>query len=384
MAEIFDRGYLADKVIQRAGQSNRRWGSHDRRQFAELTYGCVRWRRRLSVALAQDHPRFEDLVLAYCSLNKINLQAAIVPLPARLTEKLRSRWDDAALTRAERESLPDWLDEAIARQLGPRWDEVLPVLNEPAPVFLRANALKISAPQLVASLAKEGILGEDLGPETIRLARRVNVHSTKAFQRGEFEVQDWHSQMVAGRLDPKPGECVIDACAGAGGKTLHIAARMRNKGKLIAMDVVGTKLEELRRRATRAGATSIETRVIENRKVIKRLHGRADRVLLDVPCTGLGVWRRNPDAKWRLSVETIAKVGQLQRDILADYPMMVKPGGVLVYATCSVLPEENQNRLRAWLSQNATDWELESEETLWPTPGGGDGFYVARLRRRPA
>jgi 16S rRNA (cytosine967-C5)-methyltransferase len=182
-------------------------------------------------------------------------------------------------------------------------------------------------------------------------------------------------------LDPKPGERVIDACAGAGGKSLHLAALMKNKGKILSLDIHERKLEELRKRASRAGADIIETRTIDSSKVIKRLEETADRLLLDVPCSGLGVLRRNPDSKWKLSDEEIEKLRALQSQILESYSKMVKPGGRMVYATCSILPSENERQVEEFLKNAGGTFELLEERKFAPGKDGFDGFYAASLQK---
>jgi 16S rRNA (cytosine967-C5)-methyltransferase len=255
-------------------------------------------------------------------------------------------------------------------------------LNTEAPVYLRANRLKVTPEELVRELGREDIAASAAGPDGVMLARRSNVFLSRSFHAGLFEVQDLHSQLVARALEPRAGERVIDACAGGGGKSLHLAALMGGKGKVLAMDVAEGKLTRLRERANRAGASCIETRVIDGAKVIKRLADSADRLLLDVPCSGLGVWRRNPDGKWRLTAEEIARLKGVQAEILSRYAAMLKPGGLMVYATCSILPDENERQIENFLSHNGNGWELLDQRSLRPAPGGGDGFFVARLRRR--
>lgn len=173
---------------------------------------------------------------------------------------------------------------------------------------------------------------------------------------------------------------VIDACAGGGGKSLHLAALMQDKGRIISMDTEGWKLQELRRRARRAGTSIIETRTIDSSKVVKRLEGTADRVLLDVPCSGLGVLRRNPDAKWKLNPDFLENVRKTQAEIIASYSRMCKPGGKLVYATCSILPSENQEQIQKFLSAKSQDFQLVQEKIISPIEGF-DGFYMALLEK---
>jgi len=196
-------------------------------------------------------------------------------------------------------------------------------------------------------------------------------------------VQDASSQKVAEMLDPKPGMRVIDACAGAGGKSLHIATMMENKGQLIAMDIYENKLNELKRRARRNDIFNIETRVIDSTKVIKKLIDKADKVLIDAPCSGLGVLKRNPDAKWKLQPEFLDNIRATQKELLDSYSRMVKPGGQLVYATCSILPSENEMQVKAFLSrEEGKDFTLLNEEKIMPSKSGFDGFYISLLQKK--
>ncbi len=388
---IFRDGRPADKVIQFHLKNNRKWGSQDRRLFAECVYDLVRWWRKLlfvadvpwpaddtwQVSMRGPHER---AVEAWCLLNEVELGRGVVRA-FKSAEGLRKIWRDPTLPRSVRESIPDWMDTWASQQLGEQWDRVVSVLNSPAPVFLRANRLKTTPEELVQKLRAEKIESERAGEDGVRLVKRANVFLTKAFHAGLFEVQDLNSQKVAPALLAEPGMRVIDACAGAGGKSLHLAALMKNKGKIISMDVHEKKLEQLRLRATRAGATSIEARLIENNKTRKRLEGTAERLLLDVPCSGMGVLRRNPDSKWRLTREEVQRLIELQREILTGYSSMCKKGGLLMYATCSIMPLENSVQVRSFLSQSETGFELDTEETHWPEADGADGFYFARLKR---
>lgn len=388
---IFAEGRHADKVIQFSMKANKKWGSQDRRLFAESVYDLVRWWRKLLFVADIGWPNedmwtqtnakvHERVIEAWCAVNGVELGKGIVR-SAMSIDYANKVWADPTLPRAIRESIPDWMDQWAYTQMGDQWNRILPILNSPAPVYLRANRIRCTPKELVNKLAKEGVETELAGDDGLRLHKRTNVFLTKAFHEGLFEVQDLNSQKVAPSLEAGPGMRVIDACAGAGGKSLHLASIMKNKGKILAMDVQDKKLDALRERATRAGATSIEARFIENSKVWKRQEGTADRLLLDVPCSGLGVLRRNPDAKWRITREEIQRLIGLQREILTNYSAMVKPGGVMVYATCSIMPLENSIQVNSFLSQSETGFTLEHEETLWPEADGPDGFYLAKLKR---
>jgi 16S rRNA (cytosine967-C5)-methyltransferase len=249
---------------------------------------------------------------------------------------------------------------------------------------LRTNTLKTNRIALQKQLLEEGVESEPIGDDlALRLLKRQNVFTTKAFRAGMFEVQDYSSQLVAQLLAPTPGMRVVDACAGAGGKALHISALMQGKGSLIALDTVEWKLAELRKRASRGGAPNIETRVIESKKVVKRLYDSADRLLLDVPCSGLGILRRNPDAKWKLKPAAIEELRGIQQEILQSYSPILKPGGRMVYATCSILPSENQDQVTAFLKSPAgIDFRLLEEKRILPQDQGFDGFYMALLEKQ--
>jgi 16S rRNA (cytosine967-C5)-methyltransferase len=283
-----------------------------------------------------------------------------------------------------KESIPDWLDEMAAQQLPDKWDKTLNWLNRPAQVVLRTNRLKTDRKTLQQALHAEGIDTKAVGDgDALVLAERQNIFKSPLFKKGWFEVQDYSSQLVAMALAPEPGMRVVDACAGGGGKTLHLAALLQNKGSLIALDTFAWKLDQLRLRARRAGATNIETRPIESRKTIKRLYNSADRLLLDVPCSGLGVLRRNPDTKWKLTPEHIEQLRATQQDIIQSYSPITKPGGRMVYATCSILPAENQDQVRQFLDSEAgKNFHLLEEKSILPQDDGFDGFYIAVLERK--
>ena len=264
------------------------------------------------------------------------------------------------------------------------WTKELHALNEQASVILRTNTLKTSRPFLQKRLLDHEINTETISgyPDAVKLSERANVFTSDAFKEGLFEVQDASSQLVAPFLEVSPGQRVIDTCAGAGGKTLHLAALMENKGQLIALDIYSGKLKELKRRAKRNGVHNLETRLIDSTKVIKKLYNSADRVLIDAPCTGLGVLKRNPDAKWKLQPEFLEQIVQTQRELLRDYSKMVKKGGKMVYATCSILPQENKDQITHFLaSEEGSSFKLIKEKNIYSSRTGFDGFYMALLSK---
>jgi 16S rRNA (cytosine967-C5)-methyltransferase len=384
--EIYNEGLYADKVVQATLKRDKRWGARDRKFVAETIYDMVRWKRLYNeIAGTKYHYTRENLwknFTVWAVLNDINLPdwKEFINVPVR---RIKGGLDQARNNRSLFESFPEWMDEMAVGELGEdQWSKEIVALNKQAPVVLRANRLKISPEMLKVELEKEGIHTHLIKsyPDALELDERQNVFKTKAFKMGWFEVQDASSQLVAPFLEVEPGMRVIDTCAGAGGKTLHLAAQMDNKGQLIAMDIYGHKLQELKKRARRAGVHNIQTRVIDSNKVIKKLKASADRVLIDAPCSGLGVIKRNPDSKWKLQAEFVDKIRNTQHDILDAYASMVKVGGQLVYATCSILPSENQNQVEAFLSKHP-EFKFHKDLKVSPSESGYDGFYMALLER---
>jgi 16S rRNA (cytosine967-C5)-methyltransferase len=382
---IFIERRYADKVIEYTLRNNPKAGSADRAFIAESTYEVVRYYRLYVELLGHQPQGIDDFwqLLAVHLLVRKDIWPAWRELDGLDRAVIQARVDAADMPRAVRESVPDWIDQIGSQELGELWPPTLHALNQPARVILRTNTLRTNRNDLLHRLAEEGIEAEPYGPsEAVVLTRRKNVFQTGAFKAGWFEVQDYSSQQVARLLGPEPGMRVVDACAGGGGKTLHMSALMGGKGSLIALDTLAWKLEALRLRARRAGATNIDARVIDSSKVIKRLHGSADRLLLDVPCSGLGVLKRNPDTKWKLEVEELERLKSTQQHLLQTYCLMLRPGGRMVYATCSVLPAENNIQVASFLdSPVGAGFRVLSERTILPQEEGFDGFYMALLEK---
>ena len=380
LQEIFVKNRYADKAIEKVFKLNPQWGSRDRRFVAEAVYDIVR-NFRLYSELAQSQKNFWFITAVWLVIKEIEFPD---------WQEFKNLNREAIILQKEQlnsnlpvyESYPDWLWNLGIEELGEEvWTKEALAMNQQAQVVLRVNTLKTNAKKLIEEFTKTNIaLKEIEGIENaLQLVKRENVFQNNFFKLGWFEVQDAGSQLISAFLDPKPNQFVIDACAGAGGKSLHIAALMNNKGKLISMDVEGFKLEELKKRAKRAGVFNVETRVIEDSKTIKRLEGKADKLLLDVPCSGLGVIKRNPDTKWKLSLEVIERTKKLQEKILNDYCEMVKVGGEMVYSTCSILPSENKNQVDLFL-QTHSNFEFIIDKTILPSQGF-DGFYMALLKK---
>ncbi|WKK64843.1 RsmB/NOP family class I SAM-dependent RNA methyltransferase [Lutimonas zeaxanthinifaciens] len=382
---IYNENEYADKVVQKTLKLDKRWGARDRKFVAETIYDMVRWKRLYNeIAGTKEHYTRDNLwknFAVWATLKGIDLPDWKY-FEGTPTRRIKGKFDELQSIRKVRESIPDWMDDTGFKELGDKWDKELKELNKQARVILRTNTLKNTRNQLKAALEAEKIDTEILPgyPDALVLTERKNVFLTQAFKKGLFEVQDASSQLVAPFLDVKPGQKVIDTCAGAGGKTLHLASLMQNKGQIIAMDIYGHKLAELKKRAKRDGAHNIENRTIENSKVIKRLKGKADRVLIDAPCSGIGVLKRNPDSKWKLNKEFLDRIRKTQAEILDQYSSMVKKGGKLVYATCSILPSENEKQVESFLSSNK-DFKLIKEKKVSPSDSGFDGFYMALMQK---
>jgi 16S rRNA (cytosine967-C5)-methyltransferase len=387
LIEIFQNGKYADKVIEKVLRADRNRGAKDRAFIAENTYECVRYWRRLWF-LKTGETTIPENFSATDMIQLIGIQLILKGIDLPIWDEFRHLEKIQLLSYFEKlnirkiyASIPDWLDEKGVTELGAvQWGVELNALNQPSKVALRVNFLKTDLKKLQLNLSAEGFDTDIVGTESLVLKKRGNIFQSTLFQAGQFEIQDIGSQAITRFLEVEPGMRVIDACAGAGGKTMHLATIMENKGKIIALDTEQWKLDELKKRAKRNGAHIIEVRALDSTKVIKRLHESADRVLLDVPCSGLGVLRRNPDAKWKLSPEFIAKIMGTQQQILQDYSKMTKIGGKLVYATCSIFPSENEKQVELFLKQNP-NFKFLKEQKISPARDGFDGFYMALLER---
>jgi 16S rRNA (cytosine967-C5)-methyltransferase len=307
---------------------------------------------------------------------------------------------DDSLPPAVRCDLPDWLHARLVSQFGA--DETLALaraLNQPAPLDLRVNTIRTDRPAVLERLAADGIAAEPgpLSPLAVRLRGKPALVNYPLFVDGSVEVQDAGSQLLGFLLEPKRGEMVVDFCAGAGGKTLLLGALMRNTGRLYAFDVSDKRLAKLKPRLARSGLSNVHPARIEHERdqKVKRLAGKVDRVLVDAPCSGLGTLRRNPDLKWRQDEASVAELAAKQAAILESAARLVKPGGRLVYATCSLLADENDAIVDAFLARNpafrvvpAADIlgrqgiALDGERLrLLPHLHDSDGFFAAALER---
>ncbi|MCU0781002.1 MAG: RsmB/NOP family class I SAM-dependent RNA methyltransferase [Akkermansiaceae bacterium] len=374
---VFKEHRVLEQVLASAFEEHPKWGKRDRGFIAETAYEVIRWRRALAFLADSDE------AAALCAAQWTRMGYAIPEWwtyrGAAGTEILAREADLAAQPRRVRESVPDWLDDLGEAELGGAWEREIAALNRRAPVFLRVNTLRGSRDEAVAWLAQAGVAAAEVPGVPDALALEPGKMLPKPLREaGRVEIQDAGSQLIAPLLDPQPDDTVIDACCGAGGKTLHLAALMADRGRLFALDVEARKLGELERRAKRAAVTCLRPRLISP-EIITGLAGLADRLLIDAPCSGLGTLRRQPDLKWRLKPAGLERFRTLQRELLVDYQAMLKPGGRLVYATCSLLPSENRRAVDHLLA--AGGFRLLEERLVSPAETGFDGFYAAALEK---
>jgi 16S rRNA (cytosine967-C5)-methyltransferase len=377
---VFWENTNASKAIQSTLRGREDWGDKEKAVFSELAYDIIRhWRllwyllEKKSSSNEQDLQKLTQIYLLFKGLKNQD------------TSALKRRLESIKHLRVFAQSLPDWLDERGEQELKERWGPVIKALNTPADIDIRVNTLRTNKKELITILRKEGVIAKPLEgyPDALRLTEKSNVFSLPSFSEGLFEVQDAASQLVCNILDPQEGTRVVDACAGEGGKTLHLATLMKNKGKVIAFDTQEWRLKELRKRTVKAGIDTIETRCISSSKIYKRLEGTADRLLLDAPCSGLGTLRRNPDIKWKLTSDDLDRLITLQQDLLERYAPLTKPGGRMVYSVCSILPSECEAQIARFLRTHSNTFRLISEQRCSPDTDGTDGFYMALLERVP-
>lgn len=387
--EIFTNGAHADDTVEITLKKDARWGSRDRKFIASYIYDSVRWFRLYQSCLT-DLQKTTNNYYAIFAVAHINKGFELPPWEEFSDidiSEIKLALQKSLKIRKLKASIPDWLDDMGVKLFGEKdWEKEINALNQEAEVYIRANSLKTTTSKLNTELTKENIENEivfdPLFPQAekpIKIIKRQRLQQLEAYKNGYFEVQDAASQLVAPFMDVKPGMKVIDACAGAGGKALHIASLMQNKGSILAMDIELRKLEELERRAQRGGVRIINIGIASKELILKNKES-ADRLLLDVPCSGLGVLRRNPDAKWKLSPAFIDDIQKTQATILIDYATMLKQGGLMVYATCSILPTENHLQVAHFLKNNSDKFELIKEQSIMPTQGY-DGFYMACLKK---
>ncbi len=393
LARLLEFSAPADQTLSAYFHAHRTMGQRDRAFVAETAYAVLRRKRTLEAAAGSAAPR--DLITA-ALVRVFGHSGRALELDPDLSAKLRSPAEPSAAAQAE---LPDWLWERLVAQQGESEAAAIARgLLAPAPLDLRVNLAKRSREEVQTALQLEATL-TPLSPAGLRLAGRPAINRNPLFLDGSIEVQDEGSQLLAYLLAPRRGEMVADFCAGAGGKTLAISMLMRGSGRVYAMDVSAKRLAALAPRAARAGVSNIHPLVLadENDLRARRLAGKLDRVLVDAPCSGFGTLRRNPDLKWRYGPERVAALAEQQLSILRAAARLLKPGGRLVYATCSILSEENDAVVGRFL-QRSPEFEALScadllaqqrialdtgrELRLWPHRHGTDGFFAAAFAKR--
>jgi 16S rRNA (cytosine967-C5)-methyltransferase len=411
----------ADDIVGTYFRRHRFAGSKDRAAISEHIFGVLRrraaidwWIARLgqgraptprlrvfAAMLLLEHWRTGTIADA-CDGDRFR-PMPLSPYEHSLVEALEGKTiEHPEMPDPVRCNYPEWLGPQLEGIFGTRLRAEMAALNAPAPLDLRVNQLKSSRADARKALEAEGVeaLPTPFAPTGLRVHARIPLSTLEVFKTGRIEVQDEGSQLAALLAQAKPGMRVVDFCAGAGGKTLALAAQMQNKGALIACDISEVRLTRSAVRLRRAGVSNVERRALttERDKWVKRHAESFDRVFVDAPCTGTGTWRRNPDAKWRLVPKDLEELTALQGRILDSAARLVKPGGRLIYATCSLLPAENDERVAAflgafpvfsllpmagvWREAFGTDCPAEGEMLhLTPSRHGTDGFFVAVLER---
>lgn len=388
--------YPADRLLGNYfHQYRKRFGSRDRKVISEAVYGIFRHKRFIegweNAAEKQDE-LFKPLA-ALVLEGLLGRKAFAEVWEGKDADKyfgLFSRreipggmnFDSPAAKLSFIHSFPAWVVERWIGRFGEaECENLLRSLNERPPLVVRVNTVKISIEELISRLAAKGheAVPTAMSPFGLKFRERFNVFELEEFTEGLFEVQDEGSQMVPLKVDPQPGEVVWDACAGGGGKTLMLAALMKNKGRVIATDIRPKKLEDIKKRAKRAGLFNIFPADLNRLDESKLIRAGADRLLIDAPCSGTGTLRRNPDAKWKMSLDKLSQCRADQFAILEKYTRYLKPGGRLVYATCSMEPEENEEVIEAFLREFTHFGRMADDIHLYPHQTGTDGFFIAQL-----
>ncbi|MEA3121133.1 MAG: rRNA (cytosine967-C5)-methyltransferase [Paraburkholderia sp.] len=404
LAEILKFAGPADATTSRFFRAHPKLGHSERGIIAEAVFAVLR--RRMEFAhLGESGTGTPTRRLALLGLMQTVGRSAIKPFASDNENAWLdhvSKIDPASLPLRIRLNLPDWIASALSAHFDSgELAQLAAALNYPAPLDLRANPLKANRDQVLAALQEVGI---DAGatpfaPFGVRLADKPALTKLKVFEDGWVEVQDEGSQLLCSLVAPRRGEMIVDFCAGAGGKTLALGAAMRSTGRLYAFDVSERRLAKLKPRLARSGLSNVHPVLIDSEHdvKIKRLAGKIDRVLVDAPCSGLGTLRRNPDLKWRQSADAVAELAPKQASILASAARLVKPGGRLVYATCSLLEAENEAVVAQFLAdhpeftlvpagkvlaEQRIEVEMGDYLSLWPHRHATDGFFAAVLERR--
>jgi 16S rRNA (cytosine967-C5)-methyltransferase len=378
----------AANVIKRLLKSNLGWGSRDRRNIAQAFYDIIRQKRFFHALSGLEHEAVNlwNLLGCWMVINDF-------PLPEWVEfnnlniEEIKTKAPILMQDRKYKHSIPDWLDQMAVEAFGAEvWEKEIASLNTPSNLVVRVNTLVTSVQKLKDILEKKYNINTRTvpnSPHALIFEKNQSLQSIREYREGWFEVQDVNSQKISPWLKPESGKYYIDACAGAGGKSLHLADMTKDAAKIMALDIYPAKLDELRKRCYRNKIGSVQTANVDDEEILKTIEPNADGVLIDAPCSGLGVLKRNPDAKWSITPERLTAILETQERILQTYAPMVKKGGYLVYATCSILPQENRLQIDQFLnSPLGSQFELEKEHTYFSHLTGFDGFYCARLIKK--
>lgn len=393
----------ADKLIDNFFKSRRFIGSKDRAAIGELVYWCLRQKATLEwwIARVGGDVHGRAMVLAALMLrrdcspqelhamsqdSKHSFPRPSEPEKARCEKLYKETLEHADMPGHVRLNYPHWMDGILHNRFKENFDAEIKALSEQAHTDLRVNTLKTTREDLLSALSAEGydIYPTPVSPIGLRLKKRAPIFTSPLFKAGHFEVQDEGSQLVALLADVRPGMKVVDFCAGAGGKTLAMAASMNNKGRILAWDTSEKRLGQIKERLRRAGVDNVQTHVLEseNDQFIKRHKASADRVLVDAPCSGTGTWRRNPDLKWRFTRQDLDEVLAAQAAILQSAARLVKPGGRLIYATCSLLAEENERQVDELL-KIVNNFRVVPLPEIWDKISPGKAFEGPYLSVTP-
>jgi 16S rRNA (cytosine967-C5)-methyltransferase len=392
LLQVFVKEQIVEQATEKLLKLNPQWGSRDRRWVQDKIYNIVRFARTYAAVLGvewaaiahQKESFFSKLVAVAEVVSQQNNEEEIIKCwedlyPSQIYSTYLAIQND--LTQpALAYSVPDWLHELFVNQLGEaRWVENIKALNTQALVTIRINT---DLTTLLLTFDKKQIGYEVLSETAILIKGRHQLTLLDIFQKGHFEIQDFNSQQIAQQLDIQPHQTVIDVCAGAGGKTLQIANLLQKSGRIIAMDVEADKLAELQKRAQRAQAKNIQIVPIDQLFNPEKYENAAQKVLIDAPCSGTGVWRRQAGARYKLTAEELQKLTETQAEILQKYSLFCQPKGTLVYATCSILPQENELQIQKFLTTEVGQFfELQRQHTFYPAETQFDGFYYAVLKR---
>ena len=382
--EIFNNGIYADKEVQHILLNNKQFGSRDRSFIAETIYDIVRWKRNYEQLMVNRKWSIGNCN-NYILISLLNRKKEIVNPEIFDCEFDISKPENWLINFDGRISFPEWLDKKCFDEIGEDWNSIATALNIPAKTFIRVNTLKITPENLLELLLKENIDAKITNPTAlektgfsfkncIEISSKNNLKNSTFYKSGFFEFQDLGSQLIGEFCDLRPNQIVLDLCAGAGGKSLHLSAILQNKGKIYATDFKPERTKTLANRANNAGCKNIEIISFEKAMFLKNL----DVILIDAPCSGIGTIKRNPDVKWKLKNSDIDNYKTIQAALLEKYNSLIQKNGKLIYATCSILPSESELQIQHFLKNNP-DFELVKEIKLSPAIYGVDGFYMAEI-----